>query len=134
MARSYCEKSTVFSHVSSWKKSYKQRSHLCYMHVNLNLHEYLPPHLTLWGGRDHMVPMQSVPITTMLWIRISIKTRCTTLCDKVCQRLVTSQWFSPGPPVSSANKTDLHDIAEILLKVVLNTIKLKFAFTFYRQS
>ena len=27
--------------------------------------------------------------------------------------------FSPGPPVSSTNKTDSHDITEILLKVVL---------------
>jgi hypothetical protein len=34
------------------------------------------------------------------------------------------QWFSPGTPVSSTNKTDLHDIAEILLKVALNTITL----------
>jgi hypothetical protein len=31
--------------------------------------------------------------------------------------------FSPGPPLSSTNKTDHHDITEILLKVVLNTIK-----------
>jgi hypothetical protein len=31
--------------------------------------------------------------------------------------------FSPGPPVSSTNKTDSHNVAEILLKVVLNTIK-----------
>jgi hypothetical protein len=36
---------------------------------------------------------------------------------------VTGWWFSPGPPVSSTNKTDCHDIAEILLKVVLNIIK-----------
>ena len=28
----------------------------------------------------------------------------------------------PGTPVSSINKTDRHDIIEILLKVVLNTI------------
>jgi hypothetical protein len=28
-----------------------------------------------------------------------------------------------GPPVSSTNKTDHHDIAEILLKVASNTIK-----------
>jgi hypothetical protein len=34
----------------------------------------------------------------------------TTLCDKVCQ------WFSPGTSVSSTNKTDRHDITEILLK------------------
>jgi len=32
-------------------------------------------------------------------------------------------WFSLGPPVSSTNKTDLHDITEILLKVASNTIK-----------
>jgi len=38
-------------------------------------------------------------------------------------QLATGQWFSPGPPVSSNNKTDSHDIAEILLKVALNTIK-----------
>jgi hypothetical protein len=59
----------------------------------------------------------------MLWVWISIRARCTTLCDKVCQWLATGQWFSPGPPVSSTNKTDRHDITEILLKVVLNTIK-----------
>ena len=34
-------------------------------------------------------------------------------------------WFSPGRPVSSTNKTDRHDITEILLKVALNTIKQK---------
>jgi hypothetical protein len=36
---------------------------------------------------------------------------------------VTGQWFSQGPLVFSTNKTDCHDIAEILLKVALNTIK-----------
>jgi hypothetical protein len=36
---------------------------------------------------------------------------------------VTGQWFSLGTPVSSTNKTDRHDITEILLKVALNTIK-----------
>jgi hypothetical protein len=46
----------------------------------------------------------------------------TTLCDKVVMRLATGPWFSPGTPVSSINKTDRHDIIEILLKVVLNTI------------
>jgi hypothetical protein len=46
----------------------------------------------------------------------------TTLCDKVCQRLATDLWLSPGTPISSTNKTDRHDIAEMLLKVALNTI------------
>jgi hypothetical protein len=31
--------------------------------------------------------------------------------------------FFPGPPVSSTNTTNSHDINEILLKVALNTIK-----------
>ena len=31
--------------------------------------------------------------------------------------------FSPCTPVSSTNKTDRHNITEILLKVALNTIK-----------
>ena len=35
----------------------------------------------------------------------------------------SGRWFSPGPPVSSTNKTDSHDITEILLKVALNTTK-----------
>ena len=45
-----------------------------------------------------------------------------TVCDQVCQWRATGRWFSPDTPVSSTNKTDLHDIAEILLKVALNTI------------
>jgi hypothetical protein len=54
-----------------------------------------------------------------LWVQILLR-RCilnTTLCDKVCQWLAAGQWFSPGTPVSSTNKTDCHDIVEILLKV-----------------
>ena len=43
---------------------------------------------------------------------------------KVCQCFAAGQWFSPGTPVSSTNKTDPLDITEILLKVVLNTINL----------
>ena len=48
----------------------------------------------------------------------------TTLCDKVCQWLAAGRWFSPGNPVSSTNKTDRHDITELLLKVAFNTINL----------
>jgi hypothetical protein len=46
----------------------------------------------------------------------------TTLCDKVCQWLVTGWWFSTSTPVSFTNITDRHNISEILLKVVLNTM------------
>jgi len=42
---------------------------------------------------------------------------------KFVSLLATGQWFFPGTPVSSTNKIDCHDIAEILLKVALSTIK-----------
>jgi len=48
----------------------------------------------------------------------------TTVHDKVCQWPVAGQCFSPGSPVSSTNKNDLHDITEILLKMSFNTINL----------
>jgi hypothetical protein len=37
-------------------------------------------------------------------------------------QITTGWWFSLGTPVFSSNKNVHHDIAEILLKVVLNTI------------
>jgi hypothetical protein len=36
--------------------------------------------------------------------------------------IARDRWFSPGTPASSTTKTGRHDIAEILLKVALNTI------------
>ena len=45
----------------------------------------------------------------------------TTLCDNLSRLLATGLWFSPGIPVFCTNKTDHHDITE-LLKVALNTI------------
>ena len=45
-------------------------------------------------------------------------TRLTAASDKVYQLLAQGRWFSP---VSSTTKTGRHDIAEILLKVALNT-------------
>jgi len=41
---------------------------------------------------------------------------------KVRMSLATGWWFSQGTRVSPTNKTDHHDIAEILLKVALNAI------------
>jgi hypothetical protein len=35
--------------------------------------------------------------------------------------LAQGRWFSPGTTASSTSKTGRHDIAEILLKVALNT-------------
>ena len=69
---------------------------------------------------DLRLPVQSVPITTKVvssnpawWGLLD-----TTLCDKVCQ------WFSPSNPDCSFNKTDSHDIAEILSTVGSNTMNL----------
>ena len=75
---------------------------------------------------DLQLPVQPVPITTKFIKFESCSWRGvldTTLCDKVCQQFATGPWFSPGTPVSSTNKTDRHDITEILLKA-LNTITL----------
>ena len=86
--------------------------------------------LSMWicgcCGRDHMV----VGFTTTSAIsayhhwccEFKSRSGCTTLCDKVGQWLATGRWFSQGPPVSSTNKTDCHDINEILLEVALNNI------------
>ena len=41
--------------------------------------------------------------------------------NKVYQLLAHGRWFSPGTPASSTTKTGHHDIAEILLKMALNT-------------
>ena len=62
------------------------------------------------------------PLT--LWVRTQHMrgTFDTTLYDKVCQWLAAGRCFFPGSPVSSTNKTDRHDITEILLKLALNTI------------
>jgi hypothetical protein len=52
----------------------------------------------------------------------------TTLCDKV------SQWFSSVTPVFSANKTNHHDITEILFKVALNTIIQTKPTAYYKKN
>jgi hypothetical protein len=49
-------------------------------------------------------------------------TRLTAASNKVYQLLAHGRWFSPGTPASSTTKTGRHGIAEILLKVALNTI------------
>jgi len=46
-------------------------------------------------------------------------TRLAAACDKIYQLLAHGRWFSPGTLASSTTKTGRHDIAEILLKVVL---------------
>jgi hypothetical protein len=48
-------------------------------------------------------------------------TRLAAASDKVYRLFAYCRWFSPGTPVSSITKTGRHDVAEILLKVALNT-------------
>ena len=60
------------------------------------------------------LPVQSVAITTKVVSSNTAQARC--------QWLAAGMWFSPDTPVFSKNKTDRHDITEILLKVALNTI------------
>ena len=43
---------------------------------------------------------------------------------QVCQWLAVGLWFYLGTPVFSSNKTDRHDITEILLKVAFYNINL----------
>ena len=69
------------------------------------------------------------PITNTAWVRARL---CKlqkwvhstgSASDKAYQLLAHDRWFSPGTPASSTTKTGRHDIAEILLKVSLNTKK-----------
>ena len=101
-----------------------QKSHICakYWYGLLNI---ISRH-----RRDRLVvrftttyAMEQCRSPLKLRVRISIRARCTTLCNKVCQLFATGGSFSPGPLFSSTNKTDRNDITEILLNVGLNTIK-----------
>jgi hypothetical protein len=85
------------------------------------------------------------PITNTSWVHArlcKLQKGCTRLAaasDKVYQLFAHGRWFSPGTPASFTTKTRRHDIAEILLKVALNTINqikskysaTPFLFTFY---
>jgi hypothetical protein len=58
------------------------------------------------------------------FVIVNYKKGCTRLaatCDKAYQLLAYGRWFSRGTPASSTTKTGHHDIAEILLKVAINT-------------
>jgi hypothetical protein len=72
---------------------------------NINKNQQLP---LISTKTNNYLPFQQKPTTTSH-----------TLCDKVCQGLATGLWFSPGTLVSSTNKTDHHNITEILLNLVL---------------
>ncbi len=67
------------------------------------------------------------PITNTACVRArlcKLQKGCTRLAaasDNIYQLLAHGRWFSPGAPASSTTKTGRHDIAEILLKLALNT-------------
>jgi len=103
---------TMGRHVTPLGHHYTDSSQPVFVFIpNVFSFTFLEPGVVVAASWILQLPMQSVPITTN-----------DTLCDKVCQWLATGLWFFPGTPVSSTNKTDSHDITEILLKVALNTI------------
>ena len=69
------------------------------------------------------------PIINAAWVRVRLcrlQKRCTRLAaasDKVYELLAHGRWFSPCTPASSISNTGRHDIAVILLKVAIKTIK-----------
>ena len=69
--------------------------------------------------------MQSVPITTKVVSSNPAHIEMYSLQHYVIQFVSDLQqagrWFSLGTLISSTNKTDCHDITEILLKVALST-------------
>jgi hypothetical protein len=79
--------------------------------------------------------MQSVPITTKVVSSNPADDKVHLIQHyKVSQYLAAGRWFSPGTLVSSTNKTDRHNINEILLKVVLNTISLTLSDYFFKSK
>ena len=67
---------------------------------------------------DFQLPVQSVPIATNVVSSNPVHGEV----YPIQHYMIVCQWLSPGTAVHSTNKIDLHDIAEILLKVVLDTI------------
>ena len=74
-----------------------------YSHYMLHLRN----HWTIWNETLQQCSIGSLRNINQIWYPKSLSGR----------------WFSQSPPVSSTNKTDRHDITEILLNVALNTIK-----------
>ena len=82
--------------------------HICKTLVSINIVIQICCSVTLYLGAvviviwtwiyNYLYNQCLSPLT--LWVRISIRARCTTLCDKLCQLLATGLWFSPGTPVS----------------------------------
>ena len=68
--------------------------------------------------------VQSVPITTKVVSSNPVQGEVHSIQHYVTKFVsdLTCRWISPGTPVFITNKTNRHDITEILLKVALSTI------------
>ena len=71
---------------------------------------------------DLQLPMQSVTITTKLWVQILLMGGILDTTLKIVSDLRQVSGFPPGTLFSPTNKTIRHDITEILMKVALKTI------------
>jgi len=71
---------------------------------------------------DLQLYMQSVPITTNVVSLNPAHDEVYSIQQYEIKLIRDLQLFFLGTPVSFTNKTDRHDITEILLKVALNTI------------
>jgi hypothetical protein len=121
----YCPNREVITGLKDINQSYGIRFDLFYfrqMLIRLHITDCLGPSWSCSSLIHNYLCNQCLsPLT--LWVRTPLRRAelDTTLYDKVCQWLATSRWFSL---VSATNKTDRHDITEILLKVALSTINL----------
>jgi len=107
----YSEKGTVAGYILVLGRTIGRHHYLCpLVLVSKDINLKGPSWLWSYGSCVYNYMCNQCLSSLMLWVRISIRTRCTTLCDYVCQWLATGRWFSLGSPVSSTNKTDCHDI------------------------
>jgi hypothetical protein len=81
----------------------------------------------LWCSCDHFFLLFNNftfnNISVILWSSVLLVAKPKynfILCDNVCQWLAAGQWFSQGTFGFATNKTELHNITEILLKVKLS--------------
>jgi hypothetical protein len=76
-------------------------------------------------GLDLQLSVQSVSITTNVVSSNPVHGEVYSIQHYVIKFVIDlRRWFPLGIPVASTNKTNSHDITEILLKVALNTINL----------
>jgi hypothetical protein len=73
----------------------------------------------------HKASTVTTTLPLQMWLVVIYLTSEVNILMNMCLYKYMCRWFSPGTLVSSTNKTDHHDITDILLKVALNTINHK---------